>query len=236
MCQISWVHSPITLCSLSYSYSHLLSCATSPVFPAMDFFSTDSDKFAKSSPKTVTTTRTTVSVRREERPSQAKKPRRDAPSQAHAQRVNVLKRERTSTPVQIRPASRTSTPVSTNKQPTVNSPRKRQRRSPSASSSSSSSASSPPPENENARQRSTSPSRSPGPDFTNHASRQLLTEASPITRQVFRPSLIHSDAYRNAPATDARWRGFIPSTSIVSDHLPKYRSCSSVHLYRRTRY
>ncbi|KAJ9101106.1 hypothetical protein QFC21_003324 [Naganishia friedmannii] len=188
----------------------------------MDFFSTDSDKFATSTAKTVTTTRTTVSVRREERLSQAKKPRRDdPPPQAHAQRINVLKRERKITPVQVRTASRTSTPTSAAKQTSANTPRKRQRRSPSASSSSS--ASSSPPEYENSRKRSKSPSHRSDEASPIHSSQQPLSDASPITRQVFRPSLIHSQASRDAPAADARWRGFIPSTCIVSDHLPKYR-------------
>jgi hypothetical protein len=189
----------------------------------MDFFSSDTDKFATSTAKTVTTTRTTVAVRREERLSQAKKPRRDAPPPAHVQRINVLKRERKSTPVQARTVSRTLTPTPAIKQTTVNSPRKRQRRSPSASSSSS--ASSPPPEFEDTQQHNISPSHRSGEDSPSYASHQVLTDASPITRQVFRPSLIHSKASRDAPAADARWRGFIPSTSIVADHLPKYRPC-----------
>jgi hypothetical protein len=56
-----------------------------------------------------------------------------------------------------------------------------------------------------------------------------LQESSPVTRQVFRPKLIHSEILKQRPAgTTTGWKGYIPSTSIVAFHLSKYRSCKLI--------
>jgi hypothetical protein len=54
---------------------------------------------------------------------------------------------------------------------------------------------------------------------------QILTDSSPITRQVFRPTLIHSETI--SQRTGEKYKGFIPSTEIVKSSLAKYRPCTS---------
>lgn len=55
---------------------------------------------------------------------------------------------------------------------------------------------------------------------------QILTDSSPITRQVFRPTLIHSETIPQRNSGE-KYKGFIPSTEIVKSSLAKYRPCNS---------
>lgn len=176
----------------------------------MDFFGAD-DKFASTVQKTITT-RKTVLVRPTPRPSATRIHSAEHVSVAGS---NVQK---------LKTASRGGTPVgSPNKRRKVvveepvrkkvkvtKAPIKRAT-SPLTSSSSESEDDPLPP-----RLDSSPPQDEPS---------IVLTESSPITRQVFRPTLIHSGIADDASA--GTYKGFIPSTKIVANGLAKYRPCES---------
>lgn len=173
----------------------------------MDFFG--DDKFASTVQKTVTT-RKTVLVRPATRPATSRLPSTD-----HAS-VPASNRLKTS-------GSRNGTPVGT--------PNKRRKVAVEE------------PERKRARRVKATPSRrtaSPGSSSSSEEDplpprlvlspaeddRPVLTESSPITRQVFRPTLIHSESMLQRPPAVGGYKGFIPSTSIVASHLAKYRPCT----------
>lgn len=171
----------------------------------MDFFGAD-DKFASSVQKTITT-RKTVLVR----PA----PRRETSRIHSTEHVSVPATNR------LKTGSRSGTPLGTpnkRRKVVVDEPERKRakttktpRRTTSPLSSSSS-------------EDDPLPSRlelSPPEDEP----QQVLTNSSPITRQVFRPTLIHSETIPRP--TGEKYKGFIPSTEIVKSSLAKYRPCTS---------
>lgn len=172
----------------------------------MDFFGAD-DKFASTVQKTITT-RKTVIVRPTVRPSAA--------------RIHSTEHVSTAGPVQkLKTGSRGGTPIgSPNKRRkvVVEEPKRKKVKT-----------TKPPIKRMTSPLTSASSDDEPLPPRLDTSPAEdeplpVLMESSPITRQVFRPTLIHSETAPNAPA--GTYKGFIPSTKIVAKGLVKYRPCT----------